>query len=822
MAKLPEIRQGVTYETPYFPTTMQAFIFRVWEFVPCAKIAEVLETTPETVECLAKDMGLKPQKNTEEWREKGYISILRNVWQILPYEQIFKLLDWDDERLAYILKEDDFLDVKFGWFKFDCPKVLYKPLTDAEKTQTEKIKETMEKYVQPIKDVAAPFDFFTSHYKSLSDARTFPVQITNEWCMKNYAGDAVSDCAEDFCAELKEKYDITLSETGGKAIALYTDLQSEDAEYHEISVTKAGIEIHAAKPEGVLRALYFLLQAAEDNGACAFYEKEYKRTAVVKTRLIYSFCGLYGDVLDVDNRVSFPDRLLKNYAKCGINGVWIQAVLYKITPFPYDAKQSLGWEKRLENLSNLIARAKRYGIKVYLYLNEPRGMPHSFFDKFPHLKGRTYHDGLTCLCTSNPEIHAYLRNALTTLCKSAPELGGFFNISMSENLTHCYSREMHPGDEMCPVCAKRTKEDVTAEVITVMANAVKQASPGMRFFAWSWAWERMLDMKQIEKLVHNLPDSVILMNVSENHLEYEKSGVKGKVLDYSLSMPGPSAWSEQLWEMGRKKGLETAAKMQINNSWECSTAPFLPVFKTVMEHVNNLKAVHVEHMMLSWTLGGYPSDNIKIASSAFFQDSCNQEDVYETVLKNSYGKYAGTVKEAAAYFSDAFKEFPFSIDTLYTGPQNAGVANPMFPKPSGLGATMTCYAYDDLKSWCGPYPPEILEAQFKKLCDIWEKGLISIKDMPVSEFTDMAVYGYTLFKASYNQIRYCRIREDENAKAEQTEILKNERELAIKALEIMCRNSSVGYEAANHYYVTKSALAEKILLVTRLLEQNNQ
>lgn len=819
MAALPEIRKNVKYETPHFPTPMQAFVFRVWEFVPCEKIAEVLETTVENVQEIAEGMGLKQQKYLSQWREKGYISILRNVWQILPYEQIFKLLDWDDERLAYVLKEDDFLNVKFGWFKFDCPKILYKPLTDDEKKQTEKVRAAMEKFVNPVENIAAPFDFFTSHYKSLSDARSFEVQVTNEWCLKNYAGESVACYIQDFCAELKENFNIVLSETGDKAIALYMDLQSEDDEYHEITISADGIEIHTAKAEGVLRALYFLLQTAEDNGAFAFYEKQYKRKAVVKTRLIYSFCGLYGDVLDVDNAVSFPDGLLKNYAKCGINGVWIQAVLYKLTPFPFDASQSVGWEKRMDNLNNLIERAKRYGIKIYLYLNEPRGMPHSFFEKYPNLKGRTYHDGLTCLCTSNPEIQEYLRNALTDLCQAAPGLGGFFNISMSENLTHCYSREMHQGDVMCPVCAKRNREDVTAEVISIMANAVKKAAPEMRFFAWSWAWERVFSMEQVEKLVENLPDSVILMNVSENHLEFEKGGVKGKVIDYSLSMPGPSEWSRKVWKLARQKRLETAAKMQINNSWECSTAPFLPVFKTVMEHVNNLKNEHVEHMMLSWTLGGYPSDNIKIAASAFFEDSCNKEDAYETVLQNSYGQYARTVKQAAEYFSDAFKEFPFSVQTLYNGPQNAGVANLLFEKPSGLTATMTCYAYDDLNSWCGPYPPEVLESQFKKLCDVWEKGLDCIKDMPVSEFTDMAVYGYTLFKSSYNQIRYCRIREDQSKKQEQMQILQSERELAVKALEIMCRNSTVGYEAANHYYVTKSALAEKIVLITKLLEK---
>ena len=58
-----------------------------------------------------------------------------------------------------------------------------------------------------------------------------------------------------------------------------------------------------------------------------------------------------------------------------------------------------------------------------------------------------------------------------------------------------------------------------------------------------------------------------------------------------------------------------------------------------------------------------------------------------------------------------------------------------------MESTMTCYPYDDVKGWCGPvYTPEILENQYAKVCDGWEKGLEFIKDMPLCEFKDMAVY----------------------------------------------------------------------------------
>ena len=82
----------------------------------------------------------------------------------------------------------------------------------------------------------------------------------------------------------------------------------------------------------------------------------------------------------------------------------------------------------------------------------------------------------------------------------------------------------------------------------------------------------------------------------------------------------------------------------------------------------------------------------------------------------------------------------------------------------------------------------------------------------------MATYGYTLFKASLNQIRYYLLRDGEPDKAKMDEIVKSDKELALTAYEIMLRNSSVGYEAANHYYVTRASFMEKVVNCDYLLE----
>ena len=108
---LPEIK-NLPLLPEYFPTVMQAFIFRNWNMVSKYKIAEVLNTNVDNVVLQAERMGLKEQGNAKLWNEKGYITIIRANWHLLPYEQLLKLLDWTEEKLALILKEEDFLDIK--------------------------------------------------------------------------------------------------------------------------------------------------------------------------------------------------------------------------------------------------------------------------------------------------------------------------------------------------------------------------------------------------------------------------------------------------------------------------------------------------------------------------------------------------------------------------------------------------------------------------------------------------------------------------------------------------------------------------------------
>ena len=671
-----------------FPTVHQEFIFRASEFVSFEKMAALLKTDPEKVKECARQMGIYRAEESDVWLRKGYISVIRAMWHVLPYDQLAELLETDPETLAVTLREEDFLDVKLS-DKPDCPRVEFAELTESELAETGLIKEAMDSLSE---DGVKPFDFR-------------PVVPDTSF--------------------------------GGRELF------------------------------GV--------------------------------RMIYLFSGLYQSSFDVASESFCSDEMLESYRRSGINGIWTQGILYRMTRFPFAPELSSGWEKRLENLKRFTERLKKFGIKLYLYLNEPRSMPSGFFEKYPGLAGHAASDEKVCMCTSVPEVRQWIKDAVETVCAAAPEIGGFFTITRSENLTNCYSHS-NPQTCSCPRCKNRTVGEVIGEVISCFREGADRVNREIKVFAWSWAWNA-----RAGEVIANLPERVILMAQSEKDAEYDIGGVKGTVVDYSMGQIGPSGTAKEEWKAAKKRGLETAAKVQINTTWEGSTVPALPLTPLIEEHLRRIRDEGVGHLLLSWTLGGYPSENLTAASKFFFENA-------------NLPERSPLERRACELFSKAFKEFPFSLRTLYLGPQNAGPANPLWEKPTGYGATMTCFSYDDLEKWRGPYPVGTFEDQLAKLCGLWEQGLALMDGAPDTETKLMAKAAYCLYRSSLSQVRFIRARDAGN-KAAMSRIAAEEEQTAREMLDCMNKNAAIGFEAANQYYFTKRALAEKIVNCRRLCEK---
>ncbi len=708
---LPPVVYETTYPLPpYFPNRMYMAIFRLWDTVPAQKIAYALGFSLKTVLSAADNMGLPKQAQMDNWRTRGVITIIKNAWHILSYEQLLKLLDMSEQELASTLKDEDFLSVKLGGFKPYCEPIVDEPLTSEQKDKLAKIKNIMLSEFSDMFSGAEPFAFFD----------------------KAEVGDWTTP--------------------------------------------------------------------ADNN-------KE--------LRLVYSYCGLYANVLDNDVEISYPEQLLKSYAAMGVNAVWLPVVLYQITPFPFDESYSVGWKTRLQRLKKLVGMAAKYGIKVYLYLNEPRAMELRFFDKYPELKGAV-EGKYASLCTSDDRVFEYLRNAVTLICREIKGIGGFFLITASENLTHCKSRKTLT--ESCPKCESTPIYETISKIISTVYEASTAVSSEIRTIAWSWAWHGFMNREEIIKCIDLIPKGVIIQCVSESLKKFVLAGVEGEVRDYSMSIPGPGELACFIWNYAKSTGHEVCAKVQVNVTWECSTLPFLPVFELVREHMIGLREVGVKHLMLCWTLGGFPSINMKIASECL---SDPDEAKYNKLLENEFGEYAKIVKQASVMFSQAFREFPFHIQNLYKGPQNDGPANLLCEEPFekyGFQPTMTGFAYDNLEVWRSNYPREVYINQLKKLSDIWREGLELIKDMPDCDFKQAAYGGYLLFYSSYLQSEFINCRDNADCTYLKN-IVECERKNATDMYKLMLKNSSYGFEAANHYYFYKARLAEKVICCDYLINK---
>ena len=721
-------------------------------------MANVVGCAPEEIRHLGASMGLEPPAAiTNDLQARSYITVIRRNWHLLPYDQLLALLGWDADKLAFVLREDDFLYIKLGGHKPRCAPIRFAPPSAAENAR-----------------------------------------------------------AREIAALVATRFPDGSRKTRDPLFGFVSRLSS----------TPLAPSPHPQPPA----------------------------PAAFSPRFCYSYFALYGDPLLDPNLDPYPDGYLARLAESGVNGVWLQAVLHKLDPFPWDEKLSDGYQKRLAGLGALVARASRHGISVYLYLNEPRAMPLAFYETRPELKGVVEGDH-AALCTSRPEVRRFLSQAVASILRAVPDLGGFFTITGSENLTNCWS---HNGGSRCPRCAQRSPAEVIAELNTAFYQGIREAGGRAQLIVWDWGWAA----DWVEAIIQGLPAEAALMSVSEWDLPIQRGGVRATVGEYSISSIGPGPRAHRHWEWARRRGLRTIAKIQAGNSWELSAVPYIPALENVARHAGNLRHAGVNGLMLGWTLGGYPAPNLEIVSeiarepaanfSAANHDTQNESPSVASALNRVASRRFGSARAPAVVaawrkFSAAFSEFPFEGGVVYNAPMQFGTANLLWARPTGYHSTMVGFPYDDLDSWRQIYPAEVFINQFEKIADGFAAAIKELRAATSSPLTasataadpetpenralggelNVAEAAEIHFSSTANQSRFylarkslaqTKPRAESATAADALELaLKTEIDLAARLHAIQSRDSRIGFEASNQYYYVPLDLVEKVLNCQHLL-----
>lgn len=604
-------------------------------------------------------------------------------------------------------------------------------------------------------------------------------------------------------------YDQLLQLLGVTADELAYTLREDDFLYHKLGQLKPRCEpLHWAEPSAA--------EAARAAEIAALVRREFPdrpltgrdplfsfvrtlsaplpavKQAPGPLRLGYSYFALYGDPLLDPSLDPYPDGYLARLAASGVNAVWLQGVLGRLAVLPW--AHETGLEQRRTALRDLVARAARHGIQVFLYLNEPRALPldSPVFRDHPDWRG-VPEGGFAAVCTSAPAVRQALTDAVADLGRAVPALGGCFTISYSENLTNCWS---HGRGHDCPQCRSRRPAEVIAEVNGAFKAGLDAAGHGQRLLVWDWAWPDDWALEAIEKL----PAGVELMCVSEWSLPIQRGGVKSTVGEYSLSSIGPGPRALRHWAAARARGLRVAAKMQCGCSWELSAVPWVPAVDNLARHAAAVRAAGVEDIMLGWTLGGHPSPNLEAVA----------EPDLERLAARRYGPAAAA---AVATFwracSTAYREFPYHIGVVYNAPLQLGPANPLWLQPTGYHATMVGFPYDDLDRWRSIYPAEVFASQLEQVAAGFQAAADALGDVaPEERLCGEAAALH--FGAVAHQARFVLARQAGD-RAAMRRWAAAEAQSAKRLWALQSRDTRLGFEASNQYYYVPTDLVEKVV-----------
>lgn len=804
----------------HFPNRLCQFVWRNWPLVNTARMAAVVGASPRDILRLGNAMGLpaKPPLTGDQLR-RIYVTVIRQNWHLLPVAQLVQLLGWDEARLTFTLKEDDFLDHKLGP-KPDCQPVRWGPLTAAESKLAAQMRSTVREVFGA--ELTKPWTPLCGFVGDLSDPRNPAIRsgIAGEgWTLAPVADPRLTRAGERFCRFVRESFG---GGEGRLALALQPDIEGS-----RTTVASGEIRVDASDLAELMQALYALQDRMEELETPALPAGVTERKTVWSPRYLYSYFALYGDPLLEPEADPFPDAYLEKLARSGINGVWLQGVLNTLAPSSVFPEFGHGAETRLRNLKELVRRAAEYGVKVYLYLNEPRAMPAAFFEKRPELRGSKF-QSLYSMCTTAPAVRDWIRDALGHVFRSVPELGGVFTISMSENHTNCFShggawgvKPPNAGD--CPRCARRQSWDALAELFIAMRDGVRQGSATAEVIHYDWGWPD----EMVGPLLAKLPRDTRIVSISEWSVPVERGGVKSAVGEYSISVVGPGPRATRNWAAATRAGMTNLAKVQFNNTWEISAVPYIPVPQLVLKHCENLRHAGVQGLMAAWTCGGYPSTNLLAAKGFYFDPVPSSTSILERVARQRFGPGAADAVRAWDTFSRAFLEFPYGV-AIYIIPVQHGPANLLRLQPAGHKPGMILFPHDAMKAWCGKYPPEVVERQFTKLAEIWKPGLAMMeravaatppgKRRAAAMELAIARTCYYHFLSVANQVEFYRLRESgASDKARMRALLESELTLARAQFPQARDWSVIGYEASNHYYYTPLDLVEKVLNCRRLL-----
>ena len=618
------------------------------------------------------------------------------------------------------------------------------------------------------------------------------------------------------------------------SFTLETAFAPTEKEEEYILFTSPGFcRITAGDTEGIRRGIYHLKEKLLSLSPDQFPVEEKRVSPFLKTRIARCFFGpikrppLNRDEL-LDDVDYYPEGYLDRLAAEGINVIWIT---FHFSDFAEEAPQR---EKRIAKLKKTIAKCRKYGVKIYLFCNEPAAWANS--ETAVGTPGPAYL-GRRFFCAASEESLQYSYNALNRIFREIPELGGVINIVFGEGLTTCLSGTRENNPHIPPPCNKKcrlTPSEIMRKNLAAMEKGIHDAAPKAEFIAWFYApWPGPLH-PWLQEVLSAVPEGVIPQLNFESGIEMEQLGRKRTGGDYWLMTHGASENFRIFAGNAAKENKCIGAKIQVGSSHEVATVPYIPVPGVLYKKYRSMRNLHVSHVMQCWYFGCTPGLMNMAAGLLSFTDfeKTSEEEFLHTLACARWGKEL-TPEIAAIWqeLSNAYSNYPLSNMIQYLGPAADGVRWPLYPEYQDKGLRPTWIINNDTPSGdnivecLGKHSLSDAAELFRLLSEGWHKAAMKLsalrkkvegnkeclREIGLVEALDIQFATAARIFAFYNLRRELYEKKSLITLAKMRSIVEEEREERKKLILLAEQDPRLGFHPEAEAYKYNKELIEKSL-----------
>ena len=580
----------------------------------------------------------------------------------------------------------------------------------------------------------------------------------------------------------------------------------------KISTNEKECVIYSSDSEGARRGIYYLEEEMIKREGAFLPLGDTVRCAVIKRRITRGFFSptnrppKFGDEL-LDDIDYYPENYLSKLAHNGTNGLWIYTSFAQLVSSPYIPSMDENCNRRMKKLADVVAKCKKYGIKVYLFAIEPMSLFGDDAKGKEDMLGSDAISGFHPLCPRSEKTRAHIIFCLKTIFSSIPDLGGYITIPAGERVTTCVSVGNY---KTCPRCGKYSRGENLAYSVDVIKEGLRQAGTGAEFISWTYG-HRYWPGDEIAEYIEKAPDDIAIMQNFEDGGVDIQLGKERVAWDYWLSYTGPCEMFSNSARAAKKHGNPMYAKLQVCSSHEIATVPYIPVPGILFDKYKAARELGVSGVMECWYFGNYPSlMNRASTELSYLEDFSNKNAFLLELASRIYGR-SKAERTVAAWqeFEKSYKNYPTNIMFSYYGPMHDGVVWDLFPIPVNRALP---------RSWQLIDPPDgdrIGECLFKGhtldealvlsegLVDYWKKGLSLLPALENDEQMTCAEAISVLFQSGRNILKFYKLREELGTRtappyaaiSEMEKIVRDEIANSERMIELCHNDPRIGYHS---------------------------